>query len=319
MIEPLANLHPVRLNVQLTKRCNQRCRLCNSYNFRPDHELTEDEVRRLISVTCASFDIKNIAFTGGEPTLRADIERLAAFASRHCENVSITTNGTFIRDEASARSLLDSGIRRFTFSYHGIGEHSAFVRVKSAEERIRHALGVMSRLAKEYSAYVKIGMLLTDASLQSAERMLQYCKELGFVLYVELPDGNLPIFRNGDLCRFQVSANAVPKALEMLTKWVEAREPVSLTREAMLFVERYLKGERIRGACPLGRTDIYTDSVGNIFTGCWVLASVGNMRERELDAIFRSDQYRANVDRMERRECPGCTCGYLMQAKYMTA
>src|SRR6187431_986759 len=81
---------PVRdLRVSVTDRCNFRCRYCMPReHFGAGHEflpraqlLSFEEIARFAGVV-AALGVVKVRLTGGEPLLRADLERLVAQLSR---------------------------------------------------------------------------------------------------------------------------------------------------------------------------------------------------------------------------------------------
>lgn len=56
--------------------------------------------------------------------------------------------------------------------------------------------------------------------------------------------------------------------------------------------------------------------MGNVYTGCWCLPPVGNVREIPLEEIFNSNKVQENIFKMLLRKCNGCTCGYNIMSKY---
>jgi cyclic pyranopterin phosphate synthase len=83
------------LRVALTDRCNFRCTYCSpAENEPPEGLLSRDELRRLFRAF-ASFGVRRIRLTGGEPTLRKDVVEIVgdAAATPGIEDVALTTNG----------------------------------------------------------------------------------------------------------------------------------------------------------------------------------------------------------------------------------
>ncbi|MCC3862839.1 radical SAM protein [Terrisporobacter petrolearius] len=313
----LNELSMCRLNIQLTKKCNQRCKMCNSYNIKDEKELTTQEIFDIISNVCSERKICNIAFTGGEPTLRKDILEIVSFAKKHCENVSITTNGTFIKKEEDALKLIENGVNRFTISYHGIGNHSQFTGVKDSEKDIRRALSILSNISNYKDIYVKVGMLFTNETVNAIEDMIKYCEELKLKLYIELPDDSIPIFENTPKDEFAISNENIDEIVHNLNEWKLGNKPVLLTDNSIKYINKYLKKEPIIGECPLGYTDLYIGSNGNVYSGCWALEPIGNIRKDEIMNILNGEKYLENIDKMLRRLCPGCTCGYIFQSNFI--
>lgn len=95
---------PTRAVVALTRRCDLRCRLCHTWELEPGDEMTADEVGRL----CRGMPALTwLDLTGGEPTLRADIEEVFARILEGTPRLSVLhfpTNGSFVdRAVACAR------------------------------------------------------------------------------------------------------------------------------------------------------------------------------------------------------------------------
>ncbi|MBW2645336.1 MAG: GTP 3',8-cyclase MoaA [Deltaproteobacteria bacterium] len=107
------------LRISITDRCNMRCLYCISADsLRPlSHRdiLTYEEI---LAITRASVDlgITKVRITGGEPLIRRDVLHFIRLlcAIPGLKDVSITTNGTLLKDMAGP--LFDAGIRRINIS-----------------------------------------------------------------------------------------------------------------------------------------------------------------------------------------------------------
>ena len=105
--------NPVRLNIQLTKLCNQRCISCNcGPHISTENELDLNEIKSIIKEVCSKYDIKNIAFTGGEPLIKSNFLEIVEYAKRYSEQVSVTTNAQLIKSVNFAEELLIKGINK---------------------------------------------------------------------------------------------------------------------------------------------------------------------------------------------------------------
>ncbi len=92
------------------------------YDFLPkDHILTFEELTR-ISRVFVSLGVEKIRLTGGEPTLRRDIEQLVQQLSAidGLRDLTLTTNGSTLFEKASA--LRAAGLRRLTVSLDSLDE-----------------------------------------------------------------------------------------------------------------------------------------------------------------------------------------------------
>ena len=83
--------NPLLAQVVVTRRCNLSCGYCNEYdNFSPPVALEALTARidRLAELNAAA-----VTFTGGEPLLHPDLDRLIRAARRHGLIVTLITNG----------------------------------------------------------------------------------------------------------------------------------------------------------------------------------------------------------------------------------
>lgn len=101
---------PLSLLCELTYRCNLQCPYC--YNplalGHASEELTREQWLRVLDEACA-LGIRQVGFSGGEPTLRAaDLIELTQRATQRGAYVNLITQGTFL-DDALLDALVEAG------------------------------------------------------------------------------------------------------------------------------------------------------------------------------------------------------------------
>ncbi len=112
------------LRVSVTDRCNFRCVYCMPEDGFPalpkDEYLRTEETVRLIRVA-ASLGMRKLRLTGGEPLLNKGLAKMAR-AAREAgfEDVSITTNGHLLEDQAA--KLKGAGVTRVNVSLDTLRE-----------------------------------------------------------------------------------------------------------------------------------------------------------------------------------------------------
>ena len=115
---------PLRdLRVSVTDRCNFRCPYCmpaeiygDRYEFLPKPQvLTFEEITRLVGLF-AQLGVNKVRLTGGEPLVRANLERLVSMLSQvdGVDDLTLTTNGYLLARQA--QGLKDAGLGRITVS-----------------------------------------------------------------------------------------------------------------------------------------------------------------------------------------------------------
>ncbi|MGD0781275.1 MAG: SynChlorMet cassette radical SAM/SPASM protein ScmE [Candidatus Aminicenantales bacterium] len=94
---------PRSLDIEITARCNLRCRYCYFFN-NPAVEyrdLPADEWLEFFE-ELGSLGVMNVALAGGEPFIRKDLRRLLEGIVRNRMRFSLLSNGALIDDEIAA-------------------------------------------------------------------------------------------------------------------------------------------------------------------------------------------------------------------------
>jgi cyclic pyranopterin phosphate synthase len=120
---------PLRdLRVSVTDRCNFRCRYCmprehfgSDFRFLPRAEILSFEEIARVARLFASSGTQKIRLTGGEPLLRAELEKLVRMLSQiPGVDLALTTNGSLLAQQAEA--LRNAGLERVTVSLDSLDE-----------------------------------------------------------------------------------------------------------------------------------------------------------------------------------------------------
>lgn len=140
---------PTYLRVVVTTRCNHQCSYCHMEGDPHRGGARELDRPRLVSairVACA-LGAQKIKFLGGEPLLRADLERIVeevrAFAPS--ADLSIITAG--LADPRRVQTLLAAGLDRINVTFHGFSPSALAERGPNAaawERRARFVDAVLS-------------------------------------------------------------------------------------------------------------------------------------------------------------------------------
>lgn len=109
-MKTIEDLDLVRMNIQLTKKCNQKCISCYTYKMDYKNEMDTLLILKVVSDLCEAKKISNVAFTGGEPTIKKDFLLITKHASSLVPNVSVTTNGYMFNSKDDVLKAISSGI-----------------------------------------------------------------------------------------------------------------------------------------------------------------------------------------------------------------
>ena len=187
-------LHDLRISV--TDRCNFRCVYCmpkaeyDNFKFLSRNELLSFEEIERVARVFADFGVRKLRITGGEPTIRHEleslIERLAAIEG--IDDISMTTNASTM-DVARARSLRDAGLQRLNVSLDAIDD-ATFKAVNDVDFPVQRVLDGISAASEAGFESIKINMVvkkgLNDHSILP---MARYFHGTGLILrFIEFMD-----------------------------------------------------------------------------------------------------------------------------------
>lgn len=311
---------PFDVDIKVTERCDSRCITCDVWKseFKSGlgKELTTREIEDIFH-QLKGMGVQTVGFTGGEPLLREDIGELIKKAKEIVgAKVYVVTNGSLL--EKRAKLLVESGADYVSVSIDGIGKTDEEVRGSPGHyDRAIRGIRALKKLTQNGEAKVcrcTIGTTLLKSNITEVSRLIELCEELDVNWYFNLLDTNLYYFRNVDDSPLLLDDDElVDKTFDYLATVREERPDVfNLDYTSLAFARNYLKGKKLYPHCYLGYLRVYIDSQLNVYSGCWALKPVGNLREKKLKEIISSDQYRQRARAMFDLKCPGCTCGYVI-------
>lgn len=161
-----------RCELILTHRCNFNCPYCRGMQKEDQRDLTWDEARSVVRMW-AQAGLKNIRFSGGEPTLWKDLPALVKFAKwAGIERIAVSTNGS--ADFSLYHTLYDMGVNDFSISLDGCCSSTAKIMNggKDTWEKVKKNIQDLSKLT-----YVTVGVVLTDQNIGETSSIAKFASE----------------------------------------------------------------------------------------------------------------------------------------------
>ena len=169
LIEPYtpALSAPLRLDLALTYRCQNRCGHC--YN-QPSRAVTEMDTAAWRKALDKAYEasIPHVVFTGGEPTLRDDLPDLVAYAEELGLVTGLNTNGRRLADVAYTARLKEAGLDHVQITLESADPnlHNAMTRSDSFDETLAGL-----RTAVKAGLYVLTNTTLTKVNAPGIEAL----------------------------------------------------------------------------------------------------------------------------------------------------
>ena len=137
---------PLNGGIELTYRCNLKCKHCYIPRKIPSRELSTGEIIRVIDDIYES-GVFSIYFTGGEPFLREDFFDIYTHARKRGLFVTVFTNATLITHEIASR-LADLPPQGIEVTVNGISQrvYEEVTGVEGSFRKVMDALEVMKKM-----------------------------------------------------------------------------------------------------------------------------------------------------------------------------
>lgn len=127
-----------RVRISTGLKCNLNCSFCYYNEELNTQTYSKDEIIKMLDIAW-QFNIRDIDFSGGEPTLRKDLPELISYAKeKGFGKICIITNGTRTWRRDYLKSLMDAGLNEILVSLHGHNPemHDKLVQAKGAFDKI---------------------------------------------------------------------------------------------------------------------------------------------------------------------------------------
>jgi MoaA/NifB/PqqE/SkfB family radical SAM enzyme len=253
-----ARRRPVLVHFEVTLRCNARCGFCDYWKTDPSARADE-----LASYADAAryFNPMLVTFTGGEPTLRRDLEAIVAevHGAISLKYITLITHGAMLSPERAA-SLWAAGVNQFNISLDYL------------DERHDHARGIPGLAAKILANIpamqargidnIRFNTVIKNDNLDQVLAIARTAESLGvgvnFSVYTDAKNGN----REHLVGREQLD-EAERVVRELLAVKRRRRGIITNSDYYLEQIPRYLRGE-MREPCRSGVRTIHIDPSGRV-------------------------------------------------------
>ncbi len=204
---------PFQIVWNVTKACNLRCKHCyENAGMKAKDELNTIDALRVIK-KLADAGVVILAFSGGEPSIRPDIETLIHYAAKNGMYVAMATNGTTLTKERVIR-LKKAGLQYVQISLDGATAetHDNFRGIPGAFERTVRGI----KNAVDAGLFVEIATTVTKFNYHEIPGIIELTDELGVNWFMAY--NFVPIGRGREIVDWDLSPEEREELLKMLLR-----------------------------------------------------------------------------------------------------
>jgi len=250
--------HPVLVHFEVTMRCNARCGFCDYWKTDPSAKSSEI---KSFADAARFFNPMVITFTGGEPTLRSDLEDLIAGVNGAIsfKYMTLLTHGGMLSPER-ARSLWKAGINQFNISLDFLDErHDQARGIPGLSAKIMRTIPRMREIG---ITGIRFNTVIKRDNLDQLMPIVRRARELGcgvnFSCYTDAKNGN-----TDGLIEREQTRNLEDAVREILAFKKKTRGVITNSDHYLEQIPRYVRGE-ITEPCRSGMRTIHIDPLGRV-------------------------------------------------------
>jgi len=220
-----------------------------------------------------------------------------------------------------AEILLKAGVNDIGISIDGIGKTNDMIRgIDGAYDKSITAVKTLVNLRnKKYrNLNIRLSTTLLNLNLNQIEKIVNMCKDMKIKINFNLPDNTLYFLSGIKLSKLWINDEKKLQSVVNNLHRLKNESPEILSSHVSLdYIYFYFKNHKKKYMpCCTGYVSIYIDSKGNVFSGCWALPPVGNLRNESLREITSNINYIKRLNQMFMKKCPRCSCGYATDLSY---
>jgi MoaA/NifB/PqqE/SkfB family radical SAM enzyme len=253
-----ARNRPILVHFEVTLRCNASCGFCDYW--KTDAKARANELKSFADAA-RFFNPMLVTFTGGEPTLRRDLEDIVAGVDRaiQLKYITLITHGGMLTPDR-ASSLWAAGINQFNISLDYLdGRHDVARGIPGLTNKIMAAIPAMRARGIDN---VRFNTVIKNDNLDQILPIVTRAQELGvgvnFSVYTDAKNGNREYLLSDDIARDL--ADVVRRLLEFKQK---RRGVITNSDYYLEQIPRYARGEMTE-PCRSGIRTIHIDPSGQV-------------------------------------------------------
>jgi MoaA/NifB/PqqE/SkfB family radical SAM enzyme len=282
------------LAVILTYRCNSHCSMCHVWQ----HPTLPDEEVSLATLAKLPSGFDHLHLTGGEPTLRADLEVIVELLRPKARQIEISTNG--LQADKLERIVQKHPGVKIRISLEGLEAKNDVIR--GEKNGFARKIATMRRLIEANGRDLGFTTVCQDDNADQFLDLYKLCNSFGGEMDMSALHNGFQFHKidNEPTNRVRTARAIQPLIYELLL----SRRPKNWFRAYLnLGLMRKILGQRRLIPCTAGRDFMYLDPWGRIYA-CNVRPDleVGDLTAQTWKEIVRSP--RAKEARTRVARCP---------------
>lgn len=291
--------HPVLCNYYLTYRCNAKCGFCDIWEIPSPYAnlvTIEENLRSL-----KQLGVNVIDFTGGEPLLHRDLDKILGMAKGMGFITTITTNG-LLYPKWAEKIAGKVDMLHFSLDYYDRDKHNEARGVDCYDHVIESI-----RIAKSLGERPDILFTVFEENVDEIGPVYEkICLPNNMMLLLN------PVF---DYNQVETGPSLSGSTLSLIEAW--GRKPMIYLNQAFIQLRRDGGNKTENPICKAGSSTIVINPENKLVLPCYHLGIKEIEINSNLEELYRSEEVQKLIA-LEGRlpACEGCTINCYMQPSF---
>lgn len=300
---------PLTAEVKVTSRCNLKCRYCNIWKYQDKFRDLSVEQQAKILISLRNLGVRIVTITGGEPLLYVNLEEIITLVRKYHMRAHVITNGILLTNNKVVK-LVKAGTDSIILSLDTLDPELYEYLTGASFKFMEQALESLLYIKKKYQDIdVAVNYVINRYNIGEiasfAKRITDYGK--GRILINFQPYQRFPRRSNDDLAPFKEMYSVLVREIETLIEMKKQGFPIT---DSIVFLKRipsFLIDNKMpkNFKCKAGYVGVYICDNLEV-RPCYQLPPIGDLREKSLEDIWFSDEFRRQRVKMKDGKCPGC-------------
>jgi len=295
---------PMAVGVFTTNRCNLKCSMCSIWRDRKKTTLSYDQLKKLVDAVtpgCCYF-----SFSGGEPLLVKDIDRMISYAAEKIPYVHLVSNG-LLMDVEMARRLKEAGLSEISLSLDGQKKwHNSIRGEDDSYDAVINAIDCVKKAAPGMN--IVLNTVLFPDAVEEARAAISLAKYLGVFIKIQPVNPHFQFEMADDLPLDPDFSKVDSVGLQSLVVECLREKHVLNSKFYLNRIPAFFKGELtmpiIYPKCKLPYIYLECNSYGNV-SPCMVATGwESHLRIEDFSDPLKMGEYRSLQKRLE--QCRKC-------------
>ena len=159
----------MNITIDVTSKCNLRCKHCRVNEI--GYDMTLNEIEEVFN-KLTDFKPRGVFISGGEPLIRDDIVEIVR-KSKKLAPVTILNTNSLLLTENKLKELVDSGLNYIQVSVDGIEEQHDYIRGKGTYKKTIEKM----KMINEYSDQIKLH-ISSVVSQKNIDYMEEFARQI---------------------------------------------------------------------------------------------------------------------------------------------